>query len=130
MSSPRLNRLPVYRQALSLRTLSSELAAFVSYNKDLMSLRNSLSHRDQLADCLLTDASLIPEQIAEAESSSSLAIRQQRVQFISVMTRNLNAYVKGLEMDGIREREYLELLRREVRIFRVAFKKWRKSVLR
>lgn len=130
MSSPRLNRLPVYRQALSLRTLSSELAAFVSYNKDLISLRNSLSHRDQLADCLLTDATLIPEQIAEAENSSSLAIRQQRVQFIGVITRNLNAYVKGLEMDGIREREYLELLRREVRIFRVAFKKWRKSVLR
>ncbi|SFR51210.1 hypothetical protein SAMN04490243_2458 [Robiginitalea myxolifaciens] len=130
MSSPRLNRLPVYRQALSLRTLSSELAAFVSYNKDLMSLRNSLSHRDQLADCLLTDATLIPEQIAEAENSSSLAIREQRVQFIGVITRNLNAYVKGLEMDGIREREYLELLRREVRIFRVAFKKWRKSVLR
>ncbi|WP_245759826.1 hypothetical protein [Robiginitalea myxolifaciens] len=95
-----------------------------------MSLRNSLSHRDQLADCLLTDATLIPEQIAEAENSSSLAIREQRVQFIGVITRNLNAYVKGLEMDGIREREYLELLRREVRIFRVAFKKWRKSVLR
>lgn len=130
MSSPRLDRLPVYRQALSLRTLSSELAAFVSYNKDLISLRNSLSHRDQLADCLLTDATLIPEQIEEAENSSSLAIRQQRVQFIGVITRNLNAYVKGLEMDGIREREYLELLRREVRIFRVAFKKWRKNVLR
>lgn len=130
MSSPRLNRLPVYRQALSLRTLSSELAAFVSYNKDLISLRNSLSHRDQLADCLLTDAALIPEQIEEAENSKSLAIRQQRVQFIGVMTRNLNAYVKGLEMDGLREREYLELLRREVRVFRVAFKKWRKSVLR
>ena len=130
MSSPQLDRLPVYRQALSLRTLSSELAAFVSYNKDLISLRNSLSHRDQLADCLLTDATLIPEQIEEAENSSSLAIRQQRVQFIGVITRNLNAYVKGLEMDGIREREYLELLRREVRIFRVAFKKWRKNVLR
>ena len=129
MSYHRIKDLPVYRQAISLRTMSREIASFVTYNKDLLSLKHSQSHRDQLANSLLQDAILIPQQIAKAETSSSRAIRQSSVKFIGIITRNLNAYCKGLEMDGIREREYLDLLRSEVNTFRTAFKKWRKGLL-
>lgn len=129
MSYEKIKDLPVYRQAVSLRTMSREIASFVTYNKDLLSLRHSLSHRDQIADSILQDSILIPQQIARAESSSSRAIRQNSVKFINIITRNLNAYCKGLEMDGIREREYLDLLRSEVKNFRMAFKKWRKGLL-
>ena len=130
MSYQRFKDLPVYRQALSLRKMSREIASFVSHNKDLVSLAQSMSHRDQLADSLIQDAILIPKQIARAETSSSLAIRQSSIKFIGIITRNLNAYCKGLEMDGMREREYLDLLRGEVKTFRKAFKMWRKSLLR
>lgn len=130
MPHHRIKDLPVYRQAVSLRTMSREIASFVSHNKDLISLAQSNSHRDQLAGSLFQDALLIPKQIARAETSTSMAIRQNSVQFIGVITKNLNAYCKGLEMDGIREREYLDLLRSEVRSFRRAFKKWRKGLLR
>ena len=129
MSYHHFKDLPVYRQAISLRTMSRAIASYVSYNKDLVSLRHSQSHRDQLADSLLQDAILIPKQIAQAESSASRATRLRSVKFISIITRNLNAYCKGLEMDGIREREYLDLLRSEVKTFRMAFKKWRKGLL-
>ena len=130
MSYQRIKDLPVYRQAVALRTMSREIASFVTHNKDLLSLSQSQSHRDQLADSLIKDAILIPEQIARAESSSSVAIRRSSIKFIGVITRNLNAYCKGLEMDGIREREYLDLLRSEVKTFRMAFKKWRKGLIR
>ncbi len=130
MSYQRIKDLPVYRQAVSLRTMSREIASFVTHNKDLLSLSQSQSYRDQLADSLIKDAILIPEQIARAESSSSVAIRRSSIKFIGVITRNLNAYCKGLEMDGIREREYLDLLRSEVKTFRMAFKKWRKGLIR
>lgn len=128
MSYERIKNLPVYRQALSLRTMSREIASFVTNNKDLLSLRRSDSLRDNIADSLLTDSILIPKHIARAESSSSLAMRRRSVHFINVMTRNLYAYCKGLEQDGVREREYLDLLRHEVKHFRQSFKKWRKGI--
>jgi hypothetical protein len=60
--------------------------------------------------------------------TSSLSIRQNSLKFITVMIRNLSSYCKGLEMDGMREQEYLELLRKELVSFRKSFKHWRKSL--
>ena len=129
MTYDRIRDLPVYRQAVSLRTMSREIASFVSHNQDLLTLSRSLSLRDHIADSLLTDAILIPQHIARVERASSLAIRQRSIHFIQVMTWNLQAYCRGLEKDGIREREYLELLRSELRNFRRSFKAWRRGLM-
>ena len=129
MSYQRIKDLPVYRKAVSLRNMSREIASFVTYNKDLLTLCNSNSLRDHIADSLLTDAILIPQQIAKAENTTSLVIRQRSIHFINVMTQNLTSYCLGLEKDGVREREYLDLLRSELKAFRQAFKAWRRSLL-
>ena len=44
------------------------------------------------------------------------------------MTRNILSYCNGLEKDGVKEKEYLNLLRKEIKSFRKSFKKWRKSM--
>lgn len=129
MSYQNLKNLPVYRQALELRTMSREIASFVTYNKDLLTLYKSNSLRDHIADSLLTDAILIPQQIARAERTTSALNRQHCVNFINVMTQNLTSYCMGLEKDGVREREYLDLLRQELKSFRRAFKLWRRNLI-
>lgn len=129
MSYQNLKNLPVYRQALELRTMSREIASFVTYNKDLLTLYKSNSLRDHIADSLLTDAILIPQQIARAERTSSVLIRERSIHFINVMTQNLTSYCLGLEKDGVREREYLDLLRKELKNFRRAFKLWRRNLI-
>ncbi|MFM1879073.1 MAG: hypothetical protein RLZZ241_1939 [Bacteroidota bacterium] len=129
MSYQNLKNLPVYRQALELRTMSREIASFVTYNKDLLTLCKSNSLRDHIADSILTDAILIPQQIARAERTTSALIRQRCIQFINVMTQNLTSYCTGLEKDGVREREYLDLLRHELKHFRRVFKIWRRNLI-
>ncbi len=123
-----IRTVPVYRKALELCHMSREFASYVSYNKDLMQLYQSNSLRDNIADSLLTDAILIPQQIAQAEFSRSLSVRIKSAKFISVMIRNILSYCNGLEHDGLKEKEYLNLLRREIRSFRKSFKVWRKSI--
>jgi hypothetical protein len=123
-----LGSLPVYKKALELCTVSKELASFVSYNKNMLTLYQSESLRDHIADSLITDAILIPQQIARAETSDSMTDRMKSATFIGIMIRNINSYINGLEHHGVREKEYLNLLRREIRIFRRFFKKWRKSM--
>jgi len=123
-----LRTLPVYRKAMELCTMSREIASYVSHNKDLLKLYQSNSLRDHIADSLLTDAILIPQQIAQAESTESYAVRMKSASFINIMIGNIISYCNGLENDGLKEREYLDLLRKEIASFRRSFKKWRKSI--
>lgn len=120
--------IPVYKKALDLCTISREIASFVSYNKDLLKLYQSNSLRDHIADSLLTDVILIPQQIAQAETSDSQAVRMKSARFINIMLRNILSYCNGLEKDGVKEKEYLNLLRKEIRSFRKTFRVWRKSL--
>ena len=125
-----LRTVPVYRKALDLCKMSREIAAYVSYNKDLLQLYQSNCHRDIIADSLITDAILIPQKIAQAECSESHAVRMKSATFINIMTRNIISYCNGLEKDGVKEKEYLNLLRREIKSFRRLFKKWSRSIRR
>jgi hypothetical protein len=128
MPHKNLRTVPIYRKALNLCRISREIASYVTYNKDLLHLYKSNSLRDIMADALLTDAILIPQQIAQAETSESAAVRLKSASFINVMTRNILSYLNGLEKDGVKEKEYLNLLRMEIRSFRKSFKQWRKSM--
>ena len=128
MTPTGFSQLPVYRKALELQSLGRALAFCVSGQRDFSGRVSSDSLRDQVAEALLTDAVLIRKQIALAASTPSLNIRRQSLQFISIMIRNLNSYIRGLEMDNTREREYLEVMRSELRSFRKSYKAWRRSL--
>lgn len=130
MAYKNFKSIPVYRKALDLCNISREIASFVSYNKDLLKLYQSNSLRDNIADSLLTDAILIPKHIAQAETSDSQAVRMKSARFINIMLKNIVSYCNGLEKDGVREKEYLNLLRKEIRSFRKTFRIWRKSLVR
>lgn len=129
MSSQNLRTVPVYKKSLALCEMSREIASYVTFNKDLLKLYKSSSLRDVIADSLLTDAILIPQKIALAQTTKSYKERVQTTSFISIMIRNISSYCNGLEHDGVREKEYLNLLRSEVALFRNSFKKWRNSLL-
>lgn len=129
MSSQNLRTVPVYRKSLALCEMSREIASYVTFNKDLLKLYKSNSLRDIIADSLLTDVILIPQKIAIAESTSSYTERLKTTSYISVMIRNISSYCNGLEHDGVNEKEYLNLLRGEIAVFRSSFKMWRKSLL-
>lgn len=124
MSSKNLGSIPVYQKAESLYEISRHLVSYVSFNKDLVKLYQSHSLRDSIANSLLTDARLISTNMAQALSSKSYQERLRNVKFISIMIRNINSYCLGLEKDGVKEEEYLNLLRKEIKGFRASFKKW------
>nr|WP_299070006.1 hypothetical protein [uncultured Allomuricauda sp.] len=123
-----LNSLGVYRKSLALRDLSEAVATYFAYNKEIISLRKIDSFRDDITQSLMTDAVLITKEVELAALSNSYSVRMKSMTFINIMTRNILAYCNGLERDGIKEKEYLNLLRKEIKTFRGSFKKWRKSL--
>lgn len=128
MANKNLKQLPIYRKAMDLCIMSREIVSYVSLNEDLLKLYTSNSHRDSIADSLLTDAILIPQKIVQVAFSKSNTERLQNLTFINIMLRNINSYCTGLEKDGVKEIEYLDLLRTEIRSFRKQYKKWQISL--
>ena len=127
MSKRSLEHIPIYKKAMELCIMSREIASYVSLNKDLIRLYESNSLRDIIANSLLTDAILIPQKIAQTEFSNSNSERLKNVSFINIMIRNINSYCLGLEKDGVKETEYLNLLRAELKSFRKYYKRWKSS---
>ena len=128
MAYKNFRNIPVYQKALELGKMSRAIASYVSYNKDILKLYQSNSHRDNIAGSLLTDTILISEKIALVENSSSYSERTRTLTFINIMIRNINSYCTGLEKDGVKEKEYLNLLRTEIKSFRRSYKKWRNTL--
>jgi len=123
-----LNSLGIYRKSLALRDLSEAIASYFSYNKDKLSFRKIDSFRNDITQSLMTDAVLITKEVEQAALSSSHSVKMKSLTFINIMTRNILAYCNGLERDGVKEKEYLNLLRGEIKTFRFSFKKWGKSL--
>lgn len=121
--------LPVYQRSLALKDLSTAIANYFSYEGDLFVLPKKSGLRNEIANALFTDASLISKNLVEAATASSKKIRNKNITYINIMTRNILAYCNGLEKDGVKEKEYLQLLRKEIRSFRTDFKQWRKSLV-
>ncbi|MCL6265195.1 TIGR03643 family protein [Flagellimonas myxillae] len=127
MERQSLNSLGVYQRSLALRDLSEAVAHYFSRNKDLFSLPKIGSFRDDISQSLMTDAVQITKEVEQAALSNSYSVKMRSLTFINIMTRNILAYCNGLERDGVKEKEYLNLLRGEIKTFRSSFKKWRKS---
>ncbi|KAB5488311.1 MULTISPECIES: hypothetical protein [Flagellimonas] len=124
-----LDSLSVYRRSLALRDMSEAVASYFSYNREILSLRKIDCFRDDITQSLMTDALLITKEVEQAALSNSHSVRMKSLTFVNIMTRNILAYCNGLERDGVKEKEYLNLLRREIKTFRISFKKWRKSLI-
>ncbi len=120
-----LKHLPIYRKALELCTMSREIASYVTFNKDLMRLCESKSLRDIMANSILTDSILIPQKIAQVEYSNCTNERKETISYINIIIRNINSYCMGLEKHGVKETEYINLLRKEIKSFRKSYKAWK-----
>lgn len=128
MDNKGFSSLQVYKNSLVLRDLSDALSYYFSPEQNTSS-RRSMGLRAVIAESLITDASLLPVTIEEAYKSHSLSIRLKNATFINIITRNIISYCNGLEKDGIKEKEYVQLLRNELKTFRKSFKQWRKSLI-
>ena len=128
MQNTPYSSLPIYKKSLALRDLSSSIATYFSKDTNLFKLKRSAGLREHIANALYTDSNLISKQIEQAETSNSYEIRMKSAMYINTITRNILYYCNGLEHDGVKEKEYVNLLRRELKSFRRSFKQWRKSI--
>lgn len=126
--SNNIHQLPVYKKALDIYKISRALASYFTHDKHVieMSISSDLSHRT--AGNLVTDSLQLIPGIASAFCVESSQIKLSRIKYIRKLAKQLRKRCKRLEFTGIKEIEFLNLLRSEINHFERLTTDWSQQV--
>ena len=116
--------LPVYRKALEIFKISRAIAAYFSDDKHVIEMDISTNPQHFQAGSLVTESLQLAPGIASAACAPNSESRLQRVKNIRAVAKNLKGLCKRLEGCGVKEVEFLNLLRKEILLFDKMVSDW------
>ncbi|MDR9456785.1 MAG: hypothetical protein RI572_05180 [Salegentibacter sp.] len=116
--------LPVYRKALEIFKISRAMAAYFSDDKHVIEMDFSANPRHYQAGSLVTESLQLAPGIASAACAPNSESRLQRVKNIKAVAKNLKHLCRKLEGCGVKEVEFLNLLRKEIHLFDKMVSDW------
>jgi hypothetical protein len=121
-------KLPVFKKAMDIQKLvdciieaveGSEIAFKNEFEADMV--ERNLSYLKQ-------NSMIIPAKIAGASGKDMLYdLKMENAAIIRKAARELITDVRGIQMNGYKDIEYLDLLRHDIEEFRVIFAEWVKT---
>ncbi len=116
--------LPVYRKALEIFKISRAMASYFSEGKNIMEMDLSANPRYHFAGSLVNESLQLAPGIASVATAKNNASRLRRINRIRNAAKNLRNYCKKLEFSGVKELEFLGMLRREIQQFDQMVNDW------
>lgn len=117
-------QLPAYRKALEIFRISRAVAAYFSEDKNVLEMQVSSNPQHQFAGFLIDESLQLAPGIASAASAPNSASRLERIQKLKGAAKNLRQQCKNLEFSGVKELEFLRLLRQEIQQFDKMLSDW------
>lgn len=121
-------KLPVFQKAIEIEELVRHITSSVE--------KTDIDFKDTYRESMVTDnirylrenAMIIPSKIAGASSEDQIYdLRMENAAIIRKAARELITDARGIQMNGFKDIEYLDLLRKEVEEFRILFAEWVKT---
>lgn len=107
--------MPIYKKAMEIAELVRHIVDLAPEGHEML--------KEQVG-WMIGDAHTIPVKIAGAEGADLYDIRMENAAIIRKAAREVITGLRGLEMFGFHEKEYFDLLRREMEEFRLLFVDW------
>jgi len=123
-TSSYLQDLPIYRKAQEIFSLSRKISSYLNY--DLASLKTDGTEDKHIyfsGDIIQQSESLAPE-IIKAESEAFPNKKQKHILTIKRLTNLLYKNCNRLERCNSNGKDYLPILRKELKIFRQLQQQW------
>lgn len=117
-------QLPAYRKALEIFRISRAVAAFFSEDKNVLEMQVSTNPQHQVAGLLIDESLQLAPGIASAACAPNPASRLERIQKLKRAAKNIRQQCKNLEFSGVKEIEFLGLLRKEIHQFEKMLSDW------
>ncbi len=128
-SKPNLSQLYLYQKALEIFKLSRQVAAYITDDKDVISMYRSGKKTDNYADNLVMNAFRLAPKIAETEVQDNPHVKLKHARSLRYFIDRLYQDCLKLERSKINGSDFVRMLRRELRLFKKAHKLYVSSLL-
>ncbi len=118
------SNLPVYKKALEIFRVSRAIACSISDNRNILEMETSEELNHRFAGELVTDALALVPELAVVQNTSSHSLRLKRARKIQKSASGILLKCRKLEFNGVKEKEFLSLLKSEIQQFNRIFAEW------
>ncbi len=124
MEPSNFTQLAIYRKALEIFNVSRGIACALSDNKHILEMGYSADLNQRVAGEIVTDSLRLMPELAAIQNATNSIVRLRRARKIRRSAQQILAKCKRIEYSGIREKEFINLLKTELRIFDRLFLDW------
>ncbi|MBI6120061.1 hypothetical protein [Salegentibacter maritimus] len=111
------NQTPVYHKALEIFKLSRAMAVHFTQDKHVLEMSISSCPKNRYAGDLINESLQLAPVVASIATAKNHNSRLERVRNIKKLSKSLKLLCKNLEFSGVRESEFLILLKKEIHLF-------------
>ncbi|MFD0760867.1 hypothetical protein ACFQZW_02100 [Lutibacter aestuarii] len=130
MSEQGLNQLVIYRKSLDIFNLSRRIAAYITNDKDIISMYRSGSKTDNYADNLVMNAFRLVPKVVETETQVNPTTKLKYAQSLHYFIDRLYQDCLNLESTKIQGVDFVRMLRKELIMLRKIHRRYVKSILK
>lgn len=123
-ASGTLSHHPIFKKALEIFKVSRAIACSVSDNSNVLQLEYSTNIKHRFAGDLISHSLKLAPELAVLQNSACKTARLKGARRIRKASRNLLVKCQKLELQGVKEKEFLQLLKMEILQFEQLFSEW------
>ena len=124
-----INQLIIYKKSLDIFKLSRRVASYITDDKDMISMYRSGKKADNYADNLVMNAFRLVPKIVETEIQENPSTKLKSAKSLRYYIDRLYHSCLQLENSKIQGKDFVIMLRRELKILRKIHRKYVRSLL-
>lgn len=128
MKTP-IQQLAIYTKALELYTLSRKLTEYLTHNKELNTLYHSNDAEERDLEYMVVESLGLAPGIVLAEITQEVNKRNYYINKLATTIKNLRKRVQSITSLDHRDRDYVNLFKRELQQFHMLLEQWSLSLL-
>ena len=124
-----INELIIYKKSMDIFKLSRQIASYVTDDKDVISMYRSGCKSDNYADNLVMNAFRLVPKIVEAETQENPRVKLRYARSLRYFIDRLHQNCLQLENTKIQGKDFVKMLRRELKKLRKIHSNYVSSLL-
>ncbi len=124
MEHSNFTQLAVYKKALEIFKVSRVIACAVSDNKHVIELEYAANPNEKVAGEMVADSLKLVPEIAAIHNASCKILQLKKAKKLRKSARRLMNKCKIMEYQGVKELEFIGLLKNELQQFDRLFSEW------
>ncbi|MGB8705408.1 MAG: hypothetical protein WCD31_10295 [Gillisia sp.] len=124
MATAHFTNLPVYLKALEVFKISRAISYCVGDSENILRLGHSNNRNSRFAQDIVMDSLALAPQLALLQNTDSPSRRLSHIKKIKKAAKNILFKCRKLEIQNLKEREFLVILTAEIQQFEKLFSEW------